>query len=196
MSVEDQEREIKMDIYEKRKRDGKFVDEQFINDLTEIYEELKDEELQNENYNSVIFAGHFIKKFKDKNINIEDITIDLIEELQNRRAYPLWHILSCIKSVYEFYEPELSDKYIVVCYIYHEEIMYCKAKIIGNIDELDLSRKDLGIDDVEKIIDLDNDEFIASEDLAEYNGKNKILKAMSIIRKEFPEGTQFVMINL
>ena len=74
--------------------------------------------------------------------------------------------------------------------------MYCKAKIIGNIDELDLSRKDLEIGDVEKIVDLDNDEFIESEDLTDYHGRNKILKAMSVIRKEFPVGTQFVMLNL
>ena len=167
-----------------------------ISKLKEIYEELQNGELQNERYNSVIFAGHFIKKFKEKNINVEDITIDLIDKLKNNRNYPLWHILECVLSVYEFYVPELSDKYIVVCYIGHEEIMYCKAKIVGNIDELDLSRKDLEISDVENIIDLDKDEFIANEDLDEYHGRNKVLKAMRIIRKEFPGGTRFVPLNL
>ena len=172
--------------------DEKFIDEQLIKDLTKIYENLKEEELKNENYNSVIFAGHFINKFKDNNIDIEDITIDLIGELKDRRLYPLWHILECVKAVYEFYEPELSDKYIVVCYIDREEIMYSKAKIIGNIDDLDLSRNDLELCDVEKVIDLDNDDFIASEDLSEYHGRNRVLKAMATIRKEFPIGTQFI----
>lgn len=189
MNIENQERD-------KQFVDKKFIDEQFINKLMEICEELKNGELQNENYNSVIFAGHFIKKFKEKDIKVEDITIDLIDELQNRRVYPLWHILACVLNVYEFYDPELSDKYIVVCYIDCDEIVYCKTKIIGGIDELDLSRKDLEICDVEKVIDLDNDEFIASEDLTEYHGRNNVLKAMSVIRKEFPGGTQFMEINL
>jgi hypothetical protein len=74
--------------------------------------------------------------------------------------------------------------------------MYCKAEIIGNIDELDLCRKDLEICDIENIIDLDNDDFIDSEDLSEYNGRNKVFKAMNIIRKEFPGGTRFVSVNI
>lgn len=185
------------DIEGKRmsKEDKKRV-EKLTDELIEIYEELKDGELQNENYNSVIFAGHFIKKFKEKNIKIEDITADLIDELKDKRNYPLWHILSCVNSVYEFYDPELSDKYIVVCYVDYDEIAYCKAKIIGDIDELDLGRKNLEPDDIGEIVDLDTDDFIASEDLTEYQGRNKVLKAMNTIRKEFPGGTQFVMVNL
>jgi hypothetical protein len=170
--------------------------EKFTRELMEICEELRNGELQNERYNSVTFAGHFIKKFKEKNIKIEDITIDLIDKLKSDRNYPLWHILECVLSVHEFYVPELSDKYIVVCYIDNEEIMYCKAKIIGDIDELDLGRKDLEIGDIEKIIDLDNDEFIANEDLDEYHGRNRVLKALRIIRKEFPGGTRFIYVNL
>jgi uncharacterized protein (UPF0297 family) len=170
--------------------------EKITSELIEICEELRKGELQNERYNSVTFAGHFIKKFKEKNIKIEDITIDLIDKLKDKRNYPLWQILECILSVHEFYIPELSDKYIVVCYIDNAEIIYCKAKIIGDIDELDFGRKDLEIGDIEKIIDLDNDEFIANEDLDEYHGKNKVLKALRIIRKEFPGGTRFVSVNL
>jgi hypothetical protein len=189
MNMENQEKD-------KQFAKGKFVDEQFINELIEIYEDLKNEDLKNEQYNSVIFAGHFIKKFKEKNIKMENITTELIDELQNRRTYPLWHILACALTIHEFYDHELSDKYVVVCYIDWEEITYSRAKIIGNIDELDLSRKDLEIYDVETIVDLDNDEFIANEDLSEYHGKNRILKAMSVIKKEFPGGTRFVAINL
>lgn len=174
----------------------RFADERFIKELMEICDKLKNEELQNEQYNSVIFAGHFIKKLQEKNIKIEDITTGLIDELQNMSAYPLWHILACARNIYEFYDPKLSDKYVVVCYIDSDEIVYSKAEIIGNIDDLDLSRKDLEICDIETTIDFDHDEFIASEDLTEYHGKNKVLKAMSVIKKEFPGGTQFVFINL
>lgn len=195
-NTEDKYMNIENQDTDKQFLEEKFVDEQLIKDLTEIYEDLKDEELKNENYNSVIFAGYFIQKFKDNNIDIEDITIGLIDELKNRRSYPLWHILECVNTVYEFYEPEMSDKYIVVCYIDNEEIMYCKAKIIGNIDDLDLSRSDLELCDVEKVIDLDSDEYIAGEDLSEYHGRNRILKAMATIRNEFPIGTQFITTNL
>lgn len=178
------------------KRDKKFIEEQFTNELMKIYEELKNGELENELYNSVIFAGHFIKKFKEKDIKIEDITYDLICKLENEGNYPLWHILLYVNNIYEFYDPELSSKYIVVCYVGNGEIAYCKAKIIGDIDDIDFSRKDFEPGDIENVIDLDNDEFISREDLSEYHGRNKILKAMNIIRKEFPEGTQFVVVNL
>jgi hypothetical protein len=33
-------------------------------------------------------------------------------------------------------------------------------------------------------------------DLDENHGRNKVLKAMRIIRKEFPGGTRFVSVNL
>lgn len=181
---------------ENQKQTKNFVDEQFLNELIEIYEDIKNGDLKDENYNDVIFAGHLIRKFKEKNIKIEDITKDVIYEFQHNGNHPLWHILTCVNSVYDFYDPKLSKKYIITCYIDNDEIIYCKAKIIGDIEKLDLSRNILEKGDVEKIIDLENDEFVASEDLNEYQGRNKILKAMSIIRKEFPGGTQFVAINI
>ena len=181
---------------ENQEKDRQLAEEQFVREMMRIYDELRNGDLQNEIYNGVIFAGNFINKFKEKNVNIEDITIDLIDKLKDNRNYPLWHILACVRSIHEFYEPGLSDKYVVVCYVDNEEIMYCKAEIIGNIDELDLCRKDLEICDIEKIVDLDNDVFIDIEDLSEYHGINKVLKAMNIIRKEFPGGTRFVSINI
>lgn len=87
------------------------------------------------------------------------------------------------------------DKYVITCYLYYDEIKCHITEIIGDINKVDLNRKNLGPDDVP--LALDCDEFILSKDITEGHERDKMIDdAMIKIKKEFPEGTKFVLVNL
>lgn len=90
---------------------------------------------------------------------------------------------------------EKPDKYVITCYLYYDEIKCHITEIIGDINKVDLNRKNLGPDDVP--LALDCDEFILSKDITEGHERDKMIDdAMIKIKKEFPEGTKFVLVNL
>ena len=87
------------------------------------------------------------------------------------------------------------DKYVITCYLYYDEIKCHITEIIGDINKVDLNRKNLGPDDVP--LALDCDEFILSKDITEGHERDKMIDdAMIKIKKEFPEETKFVLVNL
>lgn len=90
---------------------------------------------------------------------------------------------------------EKPDKYVITCYLYYDEIKCHITEIIGDISKIDLNRKDLESGDVP--LALDCDEFILSKDITEGHERDKMIDdAMVKIKKEFPEGTKFVIVNL
>ena len=157
--------------------------------------------------NAVIVAGNLIKILSERNIKLRRLTRGIIVILDDQNTYylkdvakelnrkdrVLSRILDYIDDIYEFYDPELSKEYVVECLLDYDEIKYLKAKIIGHVPKSFFKNKNLDVDDLEGIIN--SEEFIASVDLNTYRG-NKVNRAMQDIKKEFPDGTKFILAGL
>lgn len=146
-------------------------------------------------HGNIEFVNKQILELEKNNIDIININSKLIYYIQrNKDRYSIGNMVEYLQDVYEFFKPELKNEYIIVCYSDYDDIKYSKAKIIGNLKDINLKSKKLESEDIETVIDLDNDKFIGEEDIHDH--KCSFKKTMDHIKSMFPQETKFVMVNL
>lgn len=167
-----------------------------LNKIIEIYDNFK-----NFNLDHFKLIEFFIDELKKQNIEIDNISEELIHLINKELDNQLSNILEEIINIYQIYDNELSKEYAIICSVCNEYELHCyKAKIISK-NEFKILEKN-GVDE-DAFIKIKNKRFYRDEmkfltevDLNDYIDWNEItLKAFNSVKKKFPKGTTFLLVN-